>query len=104
MLVHATFEVPDELSLFDELVTFASSAAAWEISFLNESDSGDIMDMEEAHLSWLPNASSYGTDYSMVGGASDYLEASKYSSSSVGMSLDIFLLLLSPPFSILKEL
>ena len=90
VLVPMSFSVPDKLVPFSELVKFSSSAAAWEISLPNESDSGDVTDVEEKNLSWLPNDYSDGTDSSVAGGAADSLEASKAAGSSVGLYLGIF--------------
>ena len=78
--------MPDKLSPFAKLLPFVSYDAAGESSFLNESDSVDITDTEETNLSWPPDASYDGPDSSVVGGAADSLEASKYECSSVGLS------------------
>ena len=98
VLLPAPFSVPDDLEPLSELISFVSYAAAWASSLTNKIDAGDITDTEETNLSWLSDTFSYGTDYSVVGGAADSLEVSKDSGSSVSMYLDIFWDFRPPPF------
>ena len=97
VLVPTPFAVPDGLKPFAELVTFSSSAAAWERSSPNERDARDITDADKTHLSWPPDASSGDTDSSVVGRYADSLEASKSEGSSAVLSLGVFLRFSSSP-------
>ena len=67
VLVPVPFSVLDNMTLFAGLIQFVLADAAWYRALTNESNTRDVMDVKETRFYWPPNASSDGTDSSVVG-------------------------------------